>query len=536
MSTLTIIDSPTFYNFSRNSITAKISTDNYATTTNTGKKALGIFIIVQALVNQTMTVTFNATTYVFTFKAATNIGLLQIAVKSVGQSYDDYCAQVAADLMTSAPIAAAFNVTADYTNLVFTAIAPGPQYSLTGSSTNALGGAFYNNILGTDNIIVTVKENYKIKLSLYEESAANSGVFNKIIEIEKEPSGNFIKCDLGPIIDNYLEYKMPPNWSVPSAFFCEQLCKRFYVKINEKYGYPQVTASPTIVPPGFMQNATDTINFSVLKAGFDVVSSRYFGGFQFNFYLFYKSFLTRQPRVKKIARYQTEYLYFLFHNTLTANAAINYTLYDKAGVAVQYVMNATAPIFYGNVWAFPVNEPNGFFVNYPEIVKMEVEVIDLTSFAILSEKFTYLADDEIYLDEKFIFFMNADGGMDTIRMSGSVEHNIDFSYEVAERTLIPFESPYEGDSKTLYSQKTNTTKVFSGFCDQAKLNYIEDLILTKKAFIVGNDYNSKAVIPIIITSKKLVRKKTNQNLKGFVIEYYEAIRSELTEYSYHPIA
>ncbi|MBA4166283.1 MAG: hypothetical protein H0X41_01820 [Chitinophagaceae bacterium] len=532
---ITIINTASDYNLSRNANYIKVITTNAQYPENVGLKAKGVFNGMWTNNNgDTMTVQWGATIRTYTFGIAFNLATMNLtSFSSLGANPLNYIANLVAELNSDPALTTFFFISKVYASIEFEAKLPGTVFSLTLSDTTIYDAMFFEENPGTDDIVMLRRENYKIGLAIFQETQANSNSFKKVIDIYKEPFVDTIEADIGPILDTCLQYKLP-DFSDPftTGFLCEQLSKKFYVVTTEYYGNPILA----------YLNFT-TFNYTSLKAGFGKSMARLMKINQLNDYYFLNmSFLTRQKRVKKIARTQIEALYFVFPQNLVGQAAMRVKIYYENGTAITVSAFITTPgLKQGNVWAFNTHNRYSYFQN-KDIVRLDMEVIDFATNNTLSEKFTYIADDEVYIDQRFLYFANADGGYDTLRMTGKVEDSLDFEYEVAKRTPTVNDLNSDGDSVMLFNQKTNITTVFSGYVDRETILYIEDLFLSKKAFtsreierfgLGGVAQIQVLEIPIIITSKTLVRHKTRNNLFGYAVEFYEANSSELPDHTYH---
>lgn len=532
---LTITLPPENYNFSRNLNYVEIETDNQQYSLNKGVVSNAFFTnLVTAIVNDTITIGWNggATTRTYTFKATTTIGSLEVAIIGGGQTAKEYITQLANDLMTDTVLAAVFSVTSFESALWVVANAAGTAYSLDACATTVpLGVTWYQ--AGTDDISIVNRPNYRIAIELWGKTGAT---WEKIVSFNKVPSNGKIRCDLASYIDDYLQYDRPQfTWPL-FAFACPNVCKTFKVKISEQYGDVPVDVSTST--SGMVEQALDglkhvSIDYRVLKAGFDTISGRIFKVYQFLFYDTNNLFLTRQQRIKKIAPKQKEFLYYLFQVAPASNACLRKRFYDELGNVTEVFDSFTDPgIQVYDVWYFWTHDVELFNGNYS---KLEVCVWDVTGALALSEIFTYLADTSYNLDETILYFFNSDGGMDTVRCVGSAEVDIEVEDEVSERSLAINDTDFDGNLLKVYARKNNKFTVFSGYKTQTELNYIEDLLLSKEVFMYGNKYGQQKEIPVIITTKKLVRDKTNQNLKGYVLEFQEGIYSEISQANYIPV-
>lgn len=527
---LNFITSPELFNFSRNPIYCKVSTDNYKDTVNFGLTPTMYFHNLQlAVALNTITISWTASTITYTFDAVTNLAANKLRVWNGVETPYEYAAALAAILITDIRIAPYFNISAYEHSLYFISKTPGTTNNWV-TNGHTVPGAGYWAQQGTNDIRIVAKENYKLWMELFVETEANSGVYIKKIVSPKEPNDiNQVNLDLQKFIDVNLQYTLPNfgNYiAFSNPFFCPQTCKKFYVKIIERYGepvadYDDLETAPTLA----------------IKSGFDTISSRLFKNDQLNYYWTNKAFLTRQPRIKKISLLQKEWLYFCFDSTLTGSAKVRYLLYDQYNneIADYYSLNGATGITAGNVWGFPITADSSPFQSYPTAAKMIVKIWHIDSDVALSEDFTYLLDTKTYLDESFLYFINSDAGLDTLRCFGVREFNIDFSREVSKRTLTEDDSTFDGNNVQLYAEKNNKFTVFSGWKTKSELKYVEEVFLSKLVFTYSNDYTQEFETPVIITSSTLQVNKTNNNLFGYVIEYREAITSEISQARYYEI-
>lgn len=537
---LTVVHSPTKYNFSRNPHFVLVETNNSTSSVNNGLKSESVLVMHPAVLNDTISVVKGgAAPVVLTFKAATNIGLNQISHKTGGETAVEYASRFANDLMLHPLFATDYNAIVQGTSVVLIAKNGGTATNLTGSTCSNASCIIETYYPGTDQIVTTARPNYTIGLALYAETEAGSFVYENIVTSLKTPSDGKVQFDLANIINAVLDYDIP-EFSLPLApFWAKKVCKRFYVKIWEQFGEPPTPQGTTL--SGMTVVAMDGAKFMsdkyyVLKAGFDKTSWRILSEEQFNYYATHSAFLTRQPRVKVISAGQIEWLYYLFNAAPVSTARLRYRLYNKLGQMTETnILPSAAGVLAGHVWGFPVNYSQGYFTQNSGYVKMEVCLVQSSGGAEISETFTYLLDERVRLDETYLYFANSDGGLDTMRFTGVRESMADFEREVPQRTLTAEDADEQGDAEVLYAQKNNSFRVFSGWKTQAELNYAEELFLSRKAFTYGNDFGQNVKVPVIITGKQLVRNRTNRNLKGYVVEYRDALIDEISQAAHYPV-
>lgn len=539
---LTINNSPTDYNFSRNAQYVEIETDNYTYTANFGTKSVVYFNgLANAVVNNTLTIQWNTVSlYVFTFKSTTTIGSNELAVKASGQADFDYVIQLANDLMSHPGMASLFDVTGLQASLYITAKTAGSAINFTSSATSVSGAQIYRT-QGQDNIQTQARPNYAIRLELY---GWNGSAWELLVNRKKTPAANKVRFDLGPVTDDYLRYDYPaifPGSAIPFVpFKCSNVIRKFYVAISEEFGNPPTTQSTTVSPTGYISSVASnkhlTYPYWILKAGFDASSEKVKPDQQLTYYFSNYAFLTRQPRQKKIYEKQLEWLYYCFNLAYT-NVCLRYRFFDANGTETVYYSAPTIPGINAaqmDVWGFPVNGPNIGFANRA-YVKMIVCLYSLDSAAAISENFTYLLKQEQSVETTYLYFANSDGGLDTLLCTGQITEGADLTRDVADRTKTIKDTYFDGHQLQLSAEKQNKNRVFSGWKTQAEMDYMEELFMSNYVFVYGNRYGQDIQAPVIITNKEIVTHQTNQNLRGYVIDYVEAIKSPVSQARYYPI-
>lgn len=533
-----VIHAPTDYNFSRNSNYVEIVTDNRMYSLERGNKAqiklYGSWAY--AAIDETFYLECDTISKTYTFKAGTNLPLGEIPIKA-GTPFSVYITNIANLLNSDPDVNSHLLFRISGSMLIIESKFYGPAYNLK-LSTFSISGALTQFTPGVTDVIITNRPNYKINFILQYYNLTHS-VWVDVLNFALEPVDNRIRADLKEYIDPTLSYDLPDFSSLGVSFPCLNSCKTFRVKLSEIYGEIPEEHATTIV--GMPTSGMDGLKwvsspYKSLKAGFDTTSSKIRKKNQFDYYDTYNAFLTRQPRVKYLSRnIQYEWLYFKFKATPVSNVSLKQIITKKDGTTLEVFGGYTPPgIQPDDVWAFLAYDTQ--FRDHPDYTKIETWVWDSTDDVALSEKFTYLPDENYVMEETFFYFINSDSACETFRALGVRESLVDFEYDVIERSVLShIDSNYEGDLVTLYNRKQNVYQVFSGWKTKKDLFHIEELFLSRKIFTYGNEYGQSIEIPLIITSKQLARNKTNQNLYGFIIEYKEANYSEISQAQHYPI-
>jgi hypothetical protein len=547
---LTVNYSPEIYNFSRNPMYVEIATNNYNFSANLGYKANAyIYGLNNAVVTENLVIHWGSTTITYVFDTSTNIGTNKLKAKTGGQTDLAYISQLTADLLSDTRITNYF-VVANYEAAIYLeAKTVGPSYNLTITSDMVgLYGVFANP--GTNNVQTILRENYKIQLELFVYEGTG---WKSIVSISKEPSNNLVRIDLSRYVNGRLTYNVPQiinylpvDATIGDPFLCSNVCKRFRTIVAEIYGTPPIAQSTTL--SGATVTNMDGNRFIlthafVTKAGFDANRAKNYAHDQHGYYRSYNSFLTRQPRTKKISRNQMEWLYLLIDGYNDVNVKIKYTIYDNKNNILDTVLEREiGPVHPGQVWCFPIHNASlGKFVTYPEAARFTVCIIESSSEDEITEVFTYLRDERYYPEENYFYFTNSDGGVDTLRTFGVKEIQADYDREINERTPIVTDTEMDGAIEQKSIEKLNNYKVFSGWKTKAELTYIDELFMSLKVITHDTVYNPIApsqanAIPVIITGKTLVYHRTNANLHGYLIEFQDAVKSQISQANHYPIA
>lgn len=531
--TLIVNTTPTVYNFSRNKNFVEIETDNITYTANFGGYSFCYFNgLANAIVNDTLKIQWNSgSAYIYTFKASTNIGSLEVAVKGIGQTDYEYISQLANDLMTHSALAAVVEVWAYEVALYVKAKTAGSAMEFS-SSTSSVAGIGFHREDAADDIKTLNRPNYSIEIELFGYTGSG---WESIVKFNKAPANDKIQFDFAHYIDDFLKYDVASI----NHFYAEQctnVIRKFYCTIAEKFGNPPAIQTTVVNPGSIIQSVVDnkhlTIEWFSLKAGFYPELARIVGTNQFSNAP--TRFLTNQPRSKKIKRAHREWLYFLFTAGCSGEAKIKFIFSDKFNnQTVVYGLGTGGAVAAKEVWAFPINtRDTGFFYDTPAYVKMVVCVWDVANSVALSENVTYTLDENIYTNEREVYFINSLGGLDTVPFYGDETVKANFTNELFERTRTLNDTDLQGDFEQLYVERNNTGVLNSGWKTAEELLWIEELFLSQLIFMHANKNGLMCKIRIFITNKELVTYQSNSNLKAWVLEYKEASVSELPQITY----
>lgn len=538
---LTVLENPSDYNFSKSPVICEIETDNMYTAFVSGSKAQGMYTFsVGVAIGAFIEIITSTTTLHLDFISYTNpptVGKLRN--KNPSDSFTDYWDKIESDLLLNSYISTNYTITQDGLGaFTFDAINTGSEFSLNNCVYNGLGINFFNYFLGTDDILPIIKPNYEIRVQLFIETLKNSGVFESVILVKKQPyTTQKVKFDLANFVDACLEYYFPePNLQIIT--FCPQTSKELFIQIKEYFGSPPVQQTVTINPSGIIEaDGFSTKKGYVLKAGFSPRWNKVQPKNQLSAYLWsYPLFLTVRPAKKIIKRRQPEYLYFCLPADVHSEdlqLKIVKKFNDGTADITLYTPKSIGPTTKGSVFCFPVNYSGGaidltFVLNNQAAYKVLVSVVSETDQATdISPLVEYLLDYNPIGEDRVFLFSNSMGGVDTLRTIGNYDNFNEFeSQEPATRIYNTTDNHHLGSNAESNIYKKQTFTAFSGWLPKDELEWIEELFLAKYKVEV---INATTYAPITITSRKYRKHLTNQNLYGVDIEYYHQLKTTVTD-------
>lgn len=339
--------------------------------------------------------------------------------------------------------------------------------------------------------------------------------------VEADAFYNKILFDISEIVDAHLEYDIPAYGLMFPSLGSKSL-QGVYLKYNERYGTP--------VAEGTVKRST---TFLVLKAGIkpelfsatsNTISQQYLTGSV--------NFLTRQPRTKKVAERQKEYLSFLYYKK---NGSYNFDIKLKLSI---YVPGKAVFIQIGSAITRDTNRdlshitiPVGYcqlgidiHPDAGKITHYTIEIIRADTEAVISETFTYIPDFAPTLDTTYLYFANSDSGFDTIRCTGSVEHGLMVEKETAQTIRQYNTAIASGEINDFNLQKTVKKTINTGWLTKAQADWVEGLFTSEKKLID----NGSAFLPVNIANSDIKKYTSTDGKTAYEIETEYSIPSTVS--------
>lgn len=496
---LTAINDPFAYQLSRNAVTLLLETDSYVISEGgnaelilapSGTNTVGaVFAFIWSLDSVEMEIV----------SGSIDDSGTQVREKGANTNAQ-YAVILAEDFAYNYKLSDNYRIEAVGDNVVFTAKKKGIAYDLTADS------VFTSTGFAPDTPTLPIEEefaeNYKMKADLYMESEFEADDFEKIISQELDPINNRAYFDFAQQIDAHLDYDLP-TYNQTTASQCNNVIKRFFVKYLEKFGSPAENQKVYTGEIGYCLKA------GILKQDYiDVNSALDF--------LFINTWLTRQPLTKKTKADRHEYLYYMSSATDIA-VRVTFELKNKTTVAAAYKHSNTSPEY--GVWCFPVgyNQMNpGSWPDFEDLIKYTVTVFDVGVFPVeaLSESFTFICDEDTYIEENSFIFTNSSGGCDTVTFTGAKYSGFAIEKQTAQNITLFDTAVDVGEFAEHNHIKDDVYKISTGFINRENADWLQDFFIAeKKLWILNGKY-----IPVVILNVTETPYKTQENIISYEIE------------------
>lgn len=315
----------------------------------------------------------------------------------------------------------------------------------------------------------------------------------------------------GDIINSMLQYSLPDLAAADIVDRTSQV-GRFYIEYRE---ISMATPSPVWT--------SDSANIrSVIKGGTSY--ERWKGGNFFSVYLpSEKPFLTWQVSGRLAADTERMYLSYLHTSAVTAGVTAKVrVLYTDATETATAKTLAFPTIQKNHIYQLPtglqqlaITAPAG-----KQIYCWEVTVS--TASALLAGPFRYELDNRPAYNPLTLHYVNSQGGLDSIRMTGAAESAIVRTATVAERVTTGFNNNQVTAQLFASSIDLNTTiSANTGFLGKTELLALLDILVSRGV------YQEKAGRwqPLVLTSQKIALPSSIGDLFSLPLEFQEGYKN-----------
>lgn len=513
---ITINAQPPLFNYSKNPIVVKATTDKYYVEPGTfAKLELGIGGLPEDYIGTTFEITTNLFKQKFTFdpskgNTATNTVFPESITTAVAAS--DYFAE---RLRQNYFINKYYNVTRgfNYGNelQILTAKKTGADYTTT-TIVSAVGG-FGLDYAGTDSIPSGVSILIQV---LQYDSAVSVNQNAKVIGFRTVyPDVNgVIEEDVSDIINDFLTYEFNlADLTLP--YLISKSNNRYYISVSE-LGV-EVAADDSVNEIGVL-NTTD--DFYTLKGGVDkktFINPSY--DLTNALVTKTKTILTDYPGNIPLYLDKPSIIYFVYAGAARVSyLRINATFEDGSIYENIGGLFLTEPAD-GIVYQIPVLVDSAFYnaaetTEGKKIANIFAQVFD--SAAQLAGQFYFEVDKKYYKNFNTLFLKNSKGALEQVYCKGESKTSVEIEFEVLNKTLPALYSSSDfQQARTELDFKTPVIINTGHLKSRAVKKWMADLLIHGEGYHLVDGQ----LIPIIITNNKLSVHDTNEDTYSYDIEF-----------------
>jgi hypothetical protein len=293
----------------------------------------------------------------------------------------------------------------------------------------------------------------------------------------------------------------------------------FRLRVSEIYGAPPVSRALLTDEPYYALPGNLNTNMLAKLNELTLTFSEYLKS--------KKRFLTNQPRTKYINIYSPEKLWwFAFDNI--SDARLKCILYFDDDDVIDFLFDVIGTDPDNNLYEFNLNPRfNEMHLESPTgagLVKIEAFLFSDND-DIISEIFTYIVEDEHYLDRHFIF-RNSYGVYECCKCTGVSEQSIDFDREFVNNNLGDNFMPKAKETNQAYIETKREYKLSTGYFEKEHEDWWLEFMASPDVYLVHNN----RLYPVVLTNKDVSCAKDNEHLHAFRFSFMPA-RSETGNFS-----
>ncbi|MBW6475234.1 MAG: hypothetical protein K0B14_19055, partial [Anaerolineaceae bacterium] len=395
-------------------------------------------------------------------------------------------------------------------SVTFTARQTGNEYSLRHEATG-IDGIWFSSIAGSDSIL---RPFFKVGVQVVLGAAENSQILGEeYLPVDVAGSVTFDLHD-------FFSDSPSTTFSFPEAadnlgIIHPESCREYYVRYFEQYGTPPIPRKINTAGPFYVLNGALS---TVQEGRYRREGSDFWSKLCYNQY-----FLTWQPKVKTVDRYQVEKLFYLVRDEYPF-IVMRVETYFVGGISTNPVPKCLieTPVkmgVYEFICSLSVLQLDGWdteFIDYYEVWIEDDQVNRISEI----RRF-YVNQDEIPFVRYFLF-RNSIGGWDTLRTSGKFSPI--FEYERSTAIRIPGLEMTDQDHRLIQTgvAEEKTYSASTGWLTREQMDWIRDFCLSGEIYEV----QGQNLIPVVLTSKTARQAKDGENLWFLDFEYTRSVTDE----------
>jgi hypothetical protein len=513
---ITILEQPQLFAPIKNPLVLKLQTDNQWETAPVNSRHAFRFNEPNGVAaDETITVTYNNNTIIFTFKASVDEGdpVTWIREKGGMESLEDWCNEAIIPVMAAVMIEYDFEYYYDGDDDIegFTMVAKenGSQWNLTLASSNTAEINQWT-ALRLLSAVGVLRDNFRLFCRIFVQDGG--GLFKFFAELDAHPDDDgigFFYINRAFVFAN----SYAPNLAdVVNNFGCTA---KYYLHFGEKYGTP--------ITRYFAGGGGSSTDYKIALNG--GVATDVFPGIE-NYYTEWLSgaghkLLNVLPRVMVVDKNTPMWLYYFLAATAEDTIDVNVELFFKNGTT------DTEGISLGtvqprSVTCLPIGPPEmAAYATLSELSHYTVE-FERTSDNVKSEVFMFILSDIDFEFNRYFVYKNSLGTYEVLWCTGEAKSRTIHEYEDA-KVMLPLD--YTAENREILHYNKNFVKELDvplgvnsrdmRFDAQAWATTISDLLNSDDVF----EYKDGNLLPIVVLNKAAELPTDAQSMMNFDLKY-----------------
>jgi hypothetical protein len=394
--------------------------------------------------------------------------------------------------------------------VTLTARAAGSEYTLSHTA-EGIGGISATSVEGVDPI---VRPFFKVGVQVVLGASEDSQVLGE--EYLPVDATGAVTFDLHEFFsDSPSTTFLFPEAADNLGILHPESCREYYVRYFEQYGTPPVprkinTAGPFYVLSGGLS--------AVQEGRYRREGSDYWSKLCYNQY-----FLTWQPKVKTVDRYQVEKLFYLVREEYPF-IVMRVETYFVGGISTNpvpkcLIENPVKMGVYEFICSLSALQLDGWDTEFIDYYEVWIEDDQVNR---ISEIRRFYVNKEETPFVRYFLFRNSIGGWDTLRTTGKFSSA--YEYERSTAIRIPELEMTDQDHRLIQTTVTEekTYSASTGWLTPEQIDWIRDFCLSGEIYEV----QGQNLIPVVLTSKTARQTKDGENLWFLDFDYSRSVTDE----------
>jgi len=459
---------------------------------------------------EALTISWGIGSVCFVFRDEPDDTGFELSSREVEPLLSKWIELIASEMASNYLIDRYFTLTYSEGAVTLTARATGSEYTLSHAA-EGIGGITATSDEGADSIL---RPFFKVGVQVVVGAGEDSQVLGEeYLPVDATGSVTF---DL----HEFFSDNPSTTFSFPEAtdnlgILHPESCREYYVRYFEQYGTPPVprkiqTAGPFYVLSGGLS--------AVQEGRYRREGSDFWSKLCYNQY-----FLTWQPKVKTVDRYQIEKLFYLVREEYSF-IVMRVETYFVGGISTNpvpkcLIENPVKMGVYEFICTLSVLQLDGWDTEFIDYYEVWIEDYQVNR---ISEIRRFYVNQEESPFTRYFLFRNSIGGWDTLRTTGKFLSV--YEYERSTAIRIPGLEMNDQDHRLIQTavSEEKTYAASTGWLTREQMDWLRDFCLSGEIYEV----QSQNLIPVVLSSKTARQAKDGENLWFLDFEYSRSVTDE----------